>query len=54
MATISFTQEVTVKDTQIINQIKNDMKNYDPAFKHIKPDTSEDKTKEVAKIWCKR
>ncbi|MFI3166265.1 MAG: hypothetical protein R3Y45_08380 [Bacillota bacterium] len=54
MATISFTQEVIVKDAQVIEQIRKDMQNYEPAFKNIKPDTSEDRTKEVSKIWCKR
>ena len=38
MPTISFTQNITVKDSQKAKEIKRELEQYNPSFKHVKAD----------------
>ena len=51
MATISFTQNVIVKDKSKIEEIKQVLSSGSSSFEHIKPSYDKNRTQEVSKIW---
>ena len=51
MATISFTQNVIVKDQSKIQEMKKELSIESCNFQHIKTSDDKNNTKEVSRVW---